>query len=424
MSKVENSSGSIDGDSSTKMLLTGGAGFESGSLALDEMEVLRELGRDVVRKVFAVLVDSADHPVAGTLSVLADDFGHLIRRMLDERTSVGQAEQFFTRLRSAELDRLEGRTDEIASNMDARIREVAGLFNRILASARQHVGRRNTGIVLPLYLQGRVAIEKGICIDGVPTATKVLLPGEATDEERHFMTLFGVAERMVRLPTHPHLQRVFSTERIGNRVTMVVEKLGAHSLRNVLEDCGMDMTLESVQMIGCSVAKGLAHLHEHHVLHGNVDSGSIHMGSDGRVVLVDPTNDTLSAGLWNRAPERCRRKDEEIPEARRYLLDIYAFGILLYELVTRKPLGNFIYQLKDGYSEFKRMRDSLLPRVLARELKGSQQEVERLLALLKDCTQVTNVQRLKGLESVPRLRMKALASVFESTPPVSLEEVE
>lgn len=91
--------------------------------------------------------------------------------------------------------------------------------------------------------------------------------------------------------------------------------------------------------IADDVVQGLAHIHQSSCLiHGNIKSSNILLGSDFEACLTDsclsfllePSDNQNDSGY--RAPEARNSLQELTPSS-----DIYAFGVLLLELLTGKP---------------------------------------------------------------------------------------
>jgi protein phosphatase len=111
-------------------------------------------------------------------------------------------------------------------------------------------------------------------------------------------------------------------------------------------DRGRHFSVAEAVSIGLRLGKALGHLHRMQVLHRDVKPANVHLGSDGRLRVLDLGAAALHAGkgvevfLTNpgtpsyMAPERIAGKPATVQS------DLYAVGVCLYHLLTRRyPYG-------------------------------------------------------------------------------------
>ena len=172
-------------------------------------------------------------------------------------------------------------------------------------------------------------------------AIKVLHPHLTSDE--NFAARFRREARAIAALQHPHIVRVYDFDTAEGLAFLVMEYLEGTSLKARLHDldCRDErMELEEAERIVGTLADALDHAHRQGVVHRDVKPSNIFITTDGRPVLtdfgiarmVDATVVTESGGTLGTpaymSPEQGRG---EPGDARS---DIYALGILLYQLCT------------------------------------------------------------------------------------------
>jgi serine/threonine protein kinase len=150
----------------------------------------------------------------------------------------------------------------------------------------------------------------------------------------HYRREIDIASRL----KHPGLQRVVSDP---SEPFMVLEYIEGQSLRTYLKEHG-PLPVDQVVAIGLQLTDTLEYVHQHGVVHRDVKPENILIGPDGRVRLTDfgiaartgshrltlsHLSDVVGTPDYM-APEQVRG---ERGDAR---TDVYALGVLLYELLT------------------------------------------------------------------------------------------
>ena len=172
-------------------------------------------------------------------------------------------------------------------------------------------------------------------------AIKILHPHLTGDED--FAERFRREARAVAALEHPHIVRVYDFDADEGVAFLVMEHLEGVSLKSHLHDldCREErMDLEEVVRIVGALADALDHAHRQGVIHRDLKPSNVLITASGRPVLtdfgiarmVDATVVTESGGTLGTpaymSPEQGRG---EPGDARS---DIYALGILLYQLCT------------------------------------------------------------------------------------------
>jgi len=169
-------------------------------------------------------------------------------------------------------------------------------------------------------------------------AMKVLLPNLETSPE--------LAERFLReikvqaALDHPHIAKLHTALRAGNRLVMIMEFVEGEGIDALL--ARGTLTLNEAIRYTQQVLEALAYAHGRGVVHRDIKPTNIMVTASGDVKLMDfgiakIKNDRrlTEAGhtmgsLFYMSPEQIRGGD---PDPRS---DIYALGVTLYEMVTRR----------------------------------------------------------------------------------------
>jgi eukaryotic-like serine/threonine-protein kinase len=139
--------------------------------------------------------------------------------------------------------------------------------------------------------------------------------------------------------SHPNIVQLFDFGEEGGRPYMVFEYLAGGSLEDRLVN-GDRLTSDEVTTVAGEVAAGLAHAHEHGVVHRDLKPGNVLFDGEGRSKIADfgiarvlGTDTLTDAGtvLGTAAyisPEQVRG------ELATPASDVYSFGVILYRLLA------------------------------------------------------------------------------------------
>ena len=176
-------------------------------------------------------------------------------------------------------------------------------------------------------------------------ALKVLSPASANDPEAR-ERLLHEARTASRL-NHPHICGVYDAGAMGEQIYVAMELVEGRSLKELSN--GGPLEVASVIRYGIQVAAGLAHAHEHGVIHHDLKSANVIVSSDGRAKIVDfgfavrradevaentqsqlslDRSGAIAGTLPYMAPELLRGQAADERS------DIWALGVILYELAT------------------------------------------------------------------------------------------
>lgn len=170
-------------------------------------------------------------------------------------------------------------------------------------------------------------------------AVKIIHPHLATNSS--FRDKFIREAKMAARLSHPNLVNVFDQGTDGSSAYLVMEYVEGITLRNALDDFG---ALESIRALDLfeHLLSGLAAAHNAGVLHRDLKPENVLLANDGRIKIGDfglaretdnhTATDSIVGTVAYLSPELVTRG---IADARS---DVYAAGILLFELVTgRQP---------------------------------------------------------------------------------------
>lgn len=179
--------------------------------------------------------------------------------------------------------------------------------------------------------------------------------------------LLNEAQILSRLK-HPGLVGVYSTTPMP--FSIVQEWIHDTSLQDML-DQKRELSLREILEIGVNLASVLEYLHKQEIIHRNLKPSNVMLTEDGKVILVD-----FSIARVDQFPDISQRPDgsygfvgtpnysapEQIqsPEHIRNAVDIFALGVILYELLTGKlpfEYGNNSLLYPDGHLPVPNSRD-------------------------------------------------------------------
>ncbi len=189
--------------------------------------------------------------------------------------------------------------------------------------------------------------------DDAPVALKVLRPRLAARSE--FLDIFQrEADGLAELD-HPNVVSVFGRGVAQELHFMVMEYIDGASLEHLLL-AGVELDVRQRLHLLREVCAGVAYLHSHGIVHGDLKPANVLVGHDGAVKLTDFG---LARWLWESAQNngfsaaRCCTPAYAAPEILRGgeptpASDIFALGVTFYKLFT----GSFPWRpelLEMGY---------------------------------------------------------------------------
>ena len=170
---------------------------------------------------------------------------------------------------------------------------------------------------------------------GTPVALKLIRAASPSDRTRILQEV-----RLARQITHPAVCRVFDVGEDGDTIFFSMEFVPGEDLAALLKRTGR-LTSERVVEIAHQLCAGLAAAHAKGVLHRDLKPANVLIDQDGRVRITDfgiavTTSDVgpqvVIGTLGYMAPEQLIA-GASVSER----TDLYALGVVLYELVTGHP---------------------------------------------------------------------------------------
>jgi Protein kinase domain len=182
---------------------------------------------------------------------------------------------------------------------------------------------------------------------------KRILPERGTDPR--WIEMFLDEARLAAQLQHPNVAQVFDLGRLGEGYFFTMEYVHGANMREVLVRCaqrGQRLSLSVALGVAVGAASGLDHAHERRdaegkslgIVHRDVSPSNLMLSYDGVVKLVDfgvakahlrssvTQSGTVKGKISYLSPEQCRGREVD----RRS--DIFALGIVLYEMATTKRL--------------------------------------------------------------------------------------
>ena len=251
----------------------------------------------------------------------------------------------------------------------------------------------------------KMAIQKALKV--IPDV--IVSDMEAMGDLRH------EAQTMVTL-NHPNIVRVYDLHDTGQVKYIDMEYVDGKSLAQLkLDRPGKKMPEKEAVSYAIQVAKALAYAHSKGVLHKDVKPQNIMVGADGIAKVMDfgiaetvrssmtrLTGTSSSGTLVYMSPEQLRGKDVGKES------DIYSFGAMLYELLSRHPpfwRGNVEYQILNEEPEMIEGVSGWLNELLLALLKKAYRDRPGTFDIVQACLAeggTTRISSAKSKQTPPR----------------------
>ncbi|MFO0631335.1 MAG: serine/threonine-protein kinase [Nannocystaceae bacterium] len=307
---------------------------------------------------------------------------------------------------------------------------------------RYVLGRRLAkGGMAELYLAKAV----GIAGFEKPCVLKLVLP-HLTDDAV-FIEMFLGEARLAATLDHPNIVHVVDIGEIEGEYFFVMEYVHGRDVRALLRACNPGtLPLQAALTIAHEVCEGLHYVHERRdpsgrflgLVHRDVSPSNVMVSFDGTVKVVDfgiakatemrhaTRTGVLKGKVHYMAPEQC----EGLALDRR--TDVFALGILLYEMTTGRPLftgtNDYYVMSRIVRGVFARPREvdpaypPELERIVLRAL--SREPGERYVSAQALQVDLEAYARNAGLTLSSRLLAETMHDVFGEPSPPNFDEDE
>lgn len=197
---------------------------------------------------------------------------------------------------------------------------------------KQELGRGGMGVV---YLAHQKSLGRDV-------ALKVLRPGEQAAEM--LLSRFRAEAQHLASLRHPNIVSIHEVREAGNEPYFTMDYIEGETLSAVIARGPMSPS-QAVNILE-QVAEAVKHAHEQGIIHRDLKPGNVLLDHSGHVYVTDfglarsisgdsqltRTGELLGTPQYM-APEQARGKNELIGEG----TDIYALGLLLFEMLTESP---------------------------------------------------------------------------------------
>ncbi|HTY58533.1 MAG TPA: serine/threonine-protein kinase, partial [Bacteroidota bacterium] len=184
---------------------------------------------------------------------------------------------------------------------------------------------------------------------------------------------------VMRTLNHPAIQKGLGSGRFNNTPYLVTELVGGESMRELVK---RDAPLDPAAAVSLArkIADGLAHCHDHDIIHRDVKPENILISADGQPVILDfglaltkGSHRVTYANLSSTAGTPDYMAPEQIEGHRGdKRTDLYALGVILFELLTGSPpfsgdnhLAVMAQHLKGGIPRLDKLKPGVSPQIAA-----------------------------------------------------------
>ena len=174
-------------------------------------------------------------------------------------------------------------------------------------------------------------------------AIKVLREVYSTDPK--FITRFRLSAKAQSALHHPNVVQVYDYGQTNGKYFVVMELVEGTDLRRYLRSRGV-LGVETAIRIAHDVALGLGATHRHGIVHRDVKPQNILMGRDGSIKLTgfgiasvykDINDERLTTTGMTLGTVQYYAPEQALDEIVSPATDIYALGMVLYEMLTARP---------------------------------------------------------------------------------------
>lgn len=204
-----------------------------------------------------------------------------------------------------------------------------------LETGKLFAARYQVESLLGAGAMGKVYLASDTMLDNEKIALKVL--NFELGENQSLAKRFLREVQLTRKVTHPNVVRTYDVGSAQDRLYFTMEYVAGQTLRQ--KTASGPLKVHELAKILCQICQGLAAIHECDIVHRDLKSANVILTSNGVVKISDfgvarpgasqlTCQDELLGSATHMSPEVWRQGDVS------RLTDIYALGILAYELAT------------------------------------------------------------------------------------------
>jgi serine/threonine protein kinase len=231
-------------------------------------------------------------------------------------------------------------------------------------------------------------------------AIKILHPHLAGD--RDFLDHFRAEAKALARLQHPNIVRFYSLEQDGGIVFIVMEYVDGNTLREEIRTRGV-FPAQRILQIMRDVCGALNYAHEMGYIHCDIKPANIMVNRNGTALVSDFGIARLAgnaSGAIARGGTAGYMSPEQIrKETPTRAADIYALGVLLFEMLTgARPFTGQIAQMEGSTSERVRWEQTHLPPPSPRQFRPDiSPELERIIL---NCLEKNPAKRYPNAKSL------------------------
>ena len=172
-------------------------------------------------------------------------------------------------------------------------------------------------------------------------AIKTIRLNLSKDELDNFEERFYREAKSAGRLNHPNIVTIYDIGKSENSAYMAMEFMEGRLLRDIL-DTHTALSIDKIVDIAAQIADGLAYAHEHGIVHRDIKPANIMLVRDDVAKIMDfgiaqmPSGSRTLAGTVLGSP-KYMSPEQIIGKTMDGRTDIFALGVILYEMLTGEP---------------------------------------------------------------------------------------